>query len=110
MFQCFNSEYGLNLQSGGHNGLLSEESKAKISKAKTGKKGHLKWVGKKHSQESKNRMRLSHINKSLPESTKKNMRKPHKYSKRKGHSLETKQKMRISYQKRVGIHFNSNIL
>jgi len=53
LYQCFNSEFGLNLKSGGDSKNISDETRAKLSKAMTGNKNGL---GKKHSDEYKRKM------------------------------------------------------
>ena len=87
LFQTFNSEYGMNLREGGNNGgkqsketilkrienrrrngnyIMSEETRKKISDAKKGKsigeKNH--FFGKKHSEETKQKMREKRLGKS----------------------------------------------
>jgi len=69
LFQCYNSEHGLNLKDGGGSkGAMSNETKLKISIAHKGRfvsdstrdKIRNFNLGKKHSEETKLRMSLSH--------------------------------------------------
>jgi group I intron endonuclease len=54
LFQCFNSEYGLNLKYGGENPVHSKETKNKMSESH---KGQIPWIkGKKHSEETRKKM------------------------------------------------------
>jgi len=50
LFQTFNSKHGMNLQSGGQNGTLSESSKQKLRVAFSGNKNP--FFGKTHTKES----------------------------------------------------------
>jgi len=59
LYQCFNSEFGLNLQGGGIGGKMSNESRSKISKSRMGVKNPM--FGKKHSLE--HRRKISESNK-----------------------------------------------
>ena len=64
LFQTFNTKYGLNLNGGGSNGILSDESKSKISNSLKGRpvseetraKIKASLTGKKHSDKTKIKM------------------------------------------------------
>lgn len=54
LYQCFDSKFGLNLRSGGHRGVLSEEAKKRIGELQKGEKNH-NW-GKKASDTTRKKM------------------------------------------------------
>lgn len=83
------NEWGYNLEDGGSkNKKLSEETRAKISKANKGENNAMH--GKKHSEESKAKMSKAHKGKKISNETKKKMSKAQKGRK---HTDETKAKM-----------------
>ncbi len=89
LYQCFNNNNGLNLQSGSRNYKISEETKAKISNTLKGRVSNNK--GKKMSEEQKAKISLSmsgeknhNYGKKLTDETKRKMsetRKGMKYKK-----------------------------
>ncbi len=94
LFQCFNTNHGLNLMSGGYgNGKMSEETKLKMSKQRKGRKQspaaiekiRMFHLGRKRSKETCDNIGISLKGKSTwnkgkthTEETKAKMRKPHK--------------------------------
>lgn len=105
LFQCFDSEYGLNLREGGEGGTCSNETKIKLreaalragnkpplaaftgykhtdeskkkqSKAKLGKESFFK--GKKHTDEAKEKNRQAHLGKKASEETRRKLSEIHK--------------------------------
>jgi len=67
-FDSFNNKNGLNLTSGGNSPKLSDETKKKIGKSKLNNKY---WVGRKHSDETKNKLRIINKGKKLSDEHKK---------------------------------------
>ena len=81
LFNTFDTKYGLNLTSGGDHTTLSEETRNKISESNKGKKltekhkliigeskrGNKYWVGRKHSDETKEKLRIINTGKKLSE-------------------------------------------
>jgi group I intron endonuclease len=99
-YNSFNTKHGLNLLSGGNHPKVSNETKEKISKSS---KGNTKWLGKRHTEESINKMRISHSGHTTSNETKTKMSLTRKgripWNKGIGHSDETKLKMRLSAPK-----------
>jgi group I intron endonuclease len=62
LFDTTNSNYGYNLRSGGKHSTLSEETKIKISESRKGKYAgeNNPFYGKKHTDETKRKMRENH--------------------------------------------------
>lgn len=59
LYDTFGTIHGLNLQAGGASGEPSKETRAKLTKAMMGNKralGNKTWLGRKHSQETKQLM------------------------------------------------------
>jgi len=99
-FNSFNTKNGLNLLSGGNHFKASDETKEKMSNAS---KGNTKWLGKKHTDESKIKMSLSQKGRKTSDEAKEKMSKIRKgrtaWNKGIKHTEETKIKMRISAPK-----------
>jgi hypothetical protein len=99
-FNSFNTKNGLNLLSGGKHFKMSDETKRKISESS---KGNTKWVGRKHSEESKFKMRLSQSGHTTSEEAKLKMSITRKgrltWNKGIKHTEETKRKMSLSAPK-----------
>jgi len=125
-YKTLNKEYGYNMKEGGTNGGLTEEAKLKISLSKLGKprsekvkdnlrrikKGNKIWLGRSHTEKSKEKMRKTKLGKKASEETKTKMsilRKGKKFTK------EHKDKMSIAqlgeknhmYGKRGNLNVNS---
>ena len=99
-FDTFNTEHGLNLTSGGDTFKLSDETRLKISKSSM---GNTKWVGRKHSDESKLKMSITRKGRKASDESKLKMSITRKGRKAWNvgikHSDETKEKMRKSAPK-----------
>lgn len=131
-FDCYNTDWGLNLKPGGGNNVkmseletkqkisnakkginfnppISEETRKKLSARRKGNKNH--FFGKKHSEETKNKLREANIGKKKSQETKDKIsqaitgqkRTPEQIERillgringgRMNHSAETKQKLR----------------
>jgi group I intron endonuclease len=95
--QSYLREFGYNISGGGGNTITSEETKQKISQSLKGKfageKHHL--YGKKHSEETKEKIRQAQIGKKHTEESKKKIGEKSKLNK---HTEETKQKISNSHK------------
>lgn len=91
LYQCFNTEHGLNLRNGGGRGSCSEEIKKKISNA---------LKGKRHSEETKKRMSESH--KKIGPVSKETRKKIAKKNKGQKRTKEVRIKMGLSH-KGIGV-------
>lgn len=94
LHKSFNSEFGLNLRKGGQGGIMSEETKLKLSLLQ---KGNTHALGKKHSEETKKRCGEARKGKTRSEETKKKMSEAQKG---KIVSQETKDKMSLAWKNR----------
>ena len=95
LYQCFDSEFGLNLQVGGNNHNCSDETKKKISAA---------TKGKTRTEETKKKMSKSFKGRILSEETKRKIGEIHKgnkYNLGKHLSEETKEKIRIGNKGKI---------
>lgn len=95
-YMTFNPNCGYNNTPGGEGFSLSEETKAKISKANLGNKYNL---GKKHTKETKEKLRKANLGKKASKEAKEKMSKIHlgnKHNLGKKQSEETKEKHRIA--------------
>ena len=86
-----------------HGKHLSEVTKEKLSKI------HLKnptkyWLGKKHSKETIEKMRIAHLRENLSDETLEKLKLSHSGMKGKYHTKETKKKMRFAQLR--GKHWN----
>lgn len=99
-YNSFNTINGLNLKSGGNRQKLSDETRQKISESS---KGNTKWLGRKHTKESKLKMSISQSGRTCSDETKLKMSETRKgrpaWNKGVKHTEETKRKMRASSPK-----------
>lgn len=85
----------LNIKGGGSHGKHSEETKKKVSEKS---KGNKRWLGKKHSESSKEKIRVYRIGKKLSEdhiAIIKKVNTGNKYSLGFKHTIETRRKLSL---------------
>lgn len=118
LFQCFNSEYGLNLRSGGSNGVCSEETRSKMSKVAKGKvfsEEHRQKISKakkgvKHKPHSEETLRKIGEGNKGKKYTEESRRKMSESQKGKRRSEETRKKISESQKGKKRGKYNINQL
>lgn len=101
-YDAQNPLYGYNITAGGegHSAPHSQATKIKIGEIK---KGNKYWIGKHHSEETKQKIRIAHLGTKLSSEHKQNISKGNSGVNNamfgKKHSIESKMKMRLSHLK-----------
>jgi len=105
LYQCFNTEYGLNLHSGGNKHIISDETRKKMSLSHFGKPTWNKGLTKETDDRIKKMgeiQRKKRIGKAMSQETKQKIRESHiglnTWQKDRKHTEETKRKMSVVHK------------
>jgi len=107
-YDSFNTEYGMNLTTGGEHYKMSDETKLKIgaasklricseeTKKRLSQNSARAFLGKRHSDETKEKLRIKHIGKKLTEEHKQKLSNSHK-----GYVATEEQKLKMGVSQKL---------